>query len=289
MPYLFYNVPVIKCISFSDSGGEAEYYATYQAYFDLDAHTLQLSQGFSLGCPIDDGYSFRRGQTRELNDPKFLMKLPDLEDGKANIITVDLFLWESDHSTEDTKKIFSNVSAERLQQVYSDAKQVKKKAKDDFKKWLEDQGLGMLSSIASALGGAATGASFVGISKQVIPLLEWGIELAKSNSDDYVGMIRTELLYRKAAGKYEYRWILNGGAERKWIDAERAPLESATRVTQASNDNQIDVNTLMQVLLEEDARPMIELQSAVAKAPSPAAALQVADNAIRGLQPRLIA
>jgi hypothetical protein len=76
VPYLFFNVPVIKCISFSDAGGEAEYYATYQAYFDLDAHTIQLTQGFSLGCPIDDGYSFRRGQAKELNDPKFLMKLP---------------------------------------------------------------------------------------------------------------------------------------------------------------------------------------------------------------------
>lgn len=289
MSFLFFNVPAIKCIRFSDAGGEAEYYATYQAYFDLDGNSIQLSQGFSLGCPIDDGYSFRHGQTRELNDPKFLIKMPELQEGQTNVLTLDLFLWESDHSTEDTKKIFSNVSAERLQQVFSDAKQVKKKAEDDFRKWLDGQGLGMLGQIASSLGTAATGASFVAIAKQVIPLIEWSIELAKSNSDDYIGMIRTEILYRKNGGKYEYRRILNGGAELKWLDAETTPVVSATRVTQANNDNQIDVNTVMQVLLDQDARPIVDLRSAVAKTASPSEALQLADNTIRELQPRLMA
>src|SRR5690349_9636296 len=139
MPDLFLYVAVANGIQFSDAGGEAEYYWTYQAYYDLDANTMQLSQGFSLGCPLDDGYAFRPGDTRELNDPKFLMKLPELQENQSNVITLDLFLWESDHSTEDTKKVFSNVAAQKLQQVYSDAKQVKQKAQDDFLKWFKDQ------------------------------------------------------------------------------------------------------------------------------------------------------
>jgi hypothetical protein len=289
MAYLFFNVPVAKCIRFTDAGGEAEYYFTYQAYYDLDANTMQLSQGFSLGCPVDDGYAFSPGVIRALNDPKFLMKLPELQENQSNVITLDLFLWESDHSTEDTKKMFSNVAAQKLQQVYSDAQQVKKKAQDDFLSWFNEQGMGMLGQVASSLGGAAAGAAFVGVTKQLVPLLEWGIQLVKSNSDDYIGMIRTELLYKKVNGAYQYRWVLNGGAPRNWTHAEEAPLEMVTRITEASADNIVDAHTLMQILLDGDAKPIVDLQKELADKKDPLASLQLADDKLRSIKPTLLA
>jgi hypothetical protein len=289
MAYLFFNVPVAKCIRFSDAGGEAEYYFTYQAYYDLDANTLQLSQGFSLGCPLDDGYAFRPGDRKDLNDPKFLIRLPELQEKQSNVITLDLFVWESDHSTEDTKKIFSNAAAQKLQQVYRDAQRVKQKAQEDFLSWFKEQGLGMLGEVASSLGSAAAGVAFVGVTKQLIPLLEWGIQLVKSNSDDYVGMIRTELIYKRVNGAYQYRWVLNGGAPRNWTLAEEAPLEMVTRVTEASNDNILDVHTLMQVLLDGEAKPIVDLQAQLANKKDPLSALQLADDKLRSMKPNLLA
>jgi hypothetical protein len=217
------------------------------------------------------------------------MRLPELADGKDNVITLDLFLWESDHSTEDTKKIFSNAAAQKLQQVYSDARQVKQKAQDDFLSWFKGQGLGMLGDVASALGSAAAGATFVGVTKQLVPLLEWGIQLVKSNSDDYVGLVRTELLYRRVGDKYQYRWILNGGAPRAWTHAEQAPLEMVTRVTEASGQNIVDVHTLMQVLVDDEAKPIVDLHGELAKKNDPLAAIRLVDDKLRGIQPNLLA
>jgi hypothetical protein len=250
---LWFNVPTIKCVDHDDSGPHAEYYFTYQAYFDLDDQQRSLTQGFSQGCPLDDGYALRKKEERVVNDPKFLFNLPELEVGKSNVVTLDVYLWESDHSTIETKKVFTNAAALKLWEIYNAAAQQKQKTKDEFFKWLQDQGIGLVADAATVLGAsAAVGAAMVTVGKALIPFVSWAIDLAKNNSDDFVGMSRIQLVYKRLEQGYKYRRILNDGAGIAWIPNEERPLDVPVDIRAASGADHVAAHMLMQLVFDAE-------------------------------------
>ncbi len=233
--HLYYSLNKAKCIKFSDAGPHAEFYWTYRFYCEnkeQDKSDSLIHQGFSSGCSIDDGYDFKEisddvneGQ-RVLNDPFIKIKLPELKEGETNLISMFLYCWESDHSTVETKKLFSNESAQVLFDIYKKNQEKKDIAQKEFKDWLTDSGTGdFLGTLLSSTSGTASKV-FVECAKQLIKILDWAILLIKSNSDDYVGLNKTFLKYKKENGKYLYTWKYltpNGlsssdeGTHNRWI------------------------------------------------------------------------
>ncbi|MHC5066540.1 MAG: hypothetical protein ACYTG5_21500 [Planctomycetota bacterium] len=254
--YLHFNLRKAKCKRVSDAGSESEFYWTWQVYCQEPDHTL-LQQGFSTGCPIDDGYSYEPGFERELNDPRFTLELPEIEDAQTveeanwKKIVFDLHCWESDHSTVEVKKAFSNDAAQILLRLYEEADAKKKQAIKGFEDWLNNSSEDLLTSIIEAAGTTATGGAvkFLKLGLKVIPLIKAGIEVVKSNSDDFVGRTRTELIYGKVEGKYLYRWIHNKGAE-IWIREEQAPYFAQLEFLEANLDNEISCNAIFQTVHE---------------------------------------
>src|SRR5688572_14862990 len=108
--YLHFSLQKAKALRVSDAGSEGEFYWTWQAYIQGKGET-QLAQGFSTKCDIGSGLSFGPGEAiNNLNDPRFTIALPDLNDGEERNVVIDLHCWESDHSSEEVKSVFTNTA-----------------------------------------------------------------------------------------------------------------------------------------------------------------------------------
>jgi hypothetical protein len=244
--YLHVNMRHAKCLRVGDAGSNAEFYWTYQVFTEHRDNTY-LNQGFSLGCPIGGAYSYSPGDQRELNDPRFTVKLPDLNEGETRHFYIDLHCWESDHSTEEVKKVFTNTASERLFAYYLENEKNKKKTQEEFMKWLENEDNDLLTKIIDA---DPIILPYVKIARSAIPLIKWAVELVKSNSDDYIGISRSSLIYTKKDGHYQYRWMFNNGVE-TWIDEEEAPIYHEHRFQEASGNNEILAKLIYQLVFDE--------------------------------------
>ena len=166
--FLHHNLRNVKCLKVSDAGSASEFYWTWQIFTEKNSQTL-LAQGFSLGCPIDDGYSLTVGQQRELNDPKFTIEFPEIKEGESNKIALNLYCWESDHSSEEVKKAFTNSSVETLWKIYENQKQNKKKTQEEFLEWFKDSDNDFLNILTAS---SPSVAGYLAISRAAIPLIK---------------------------------------------------------------------------------------------------------------------
>jgi hypothetical protein len=108
------NLRYLKPLKVTDAGRGGEFYFTYQVYSEAAATLSALTPSFCIGCSIDDGVTARVGEQVEVNDPKFTIEQLKIDEGKTRHVVLDLFAWESNHSTVDVKKIFTNQAAEKL-------------------------------------------------------------------------------------------------------------------------------------------------------------------------------
>jgi hypothetical protein len=246
--FLHVNLRRAKALAVSDNGKESEFYWTWQAYTEDEKFTL-LRQGFSTGAPLETGYSFGPGATIELNDPKFTIELPKVSHGETKRVVLDIHCWESDGSTAEVKKLFTNDAVQKLWAIYEAAQYSKKRTMEDFEGWLDKSGLDLLKQAVGAISSAAVGG--VALAKEVVPLIKLAIQAIQNNSDDYVGMLRAEILVTGTAIGLKYRWIINNGVE-VWIEEEKAPYYVRHRFREASGDNEIETQFIFQPV---DAHP----------------------------------
>ena len=210
--HLHFNNRIARCQKSADIGSHGEYYWTLQMFMDDEENSL-LYQGFSTGPEIDSGYSLEPNEEREINDPKFTVNLPELKDGEERRIVTDLFCWESDYSSENVKKAFTNTAAERLWQIYEKNKKEKKESLDEFEKWVTDKDDSAISTFIESATSIAGVMPYVALAKSALPIVRSGIEVAKNSTDDFIGSNRVELFYKREGNSYRFRWLANQGIE----------------------------------------------------------------------------
>lgn len=246
--FLHFNMRRFKCLKKSDAGKMGEYYFTWRCYVDKNEKDLDLVQGFSMGCPVDDGYSMAVGDHRVLNDPKFSVELPRVAEGEHKRVTLDLFAWESDFSTEKVKKLFTNEAAAKLVEIYQNAQAGKDQTREDFLEWVFDDDNGFIDDLVNTgVLGASTLTPYVTISKALFKLGGWVFRVVRDNSDDYLGFTRAELHYTRQNGEILYRWIFNNGAE-TWLSGEKAEIFQDWRILDGGQENELDAKFLIQIV-----------------------------------------
>ncbi len=246
--FLHFNMRRFKCLKKSDAGKRGEYYFTWRCYVDKNENDMDLVQGFSLGCPVDDGYSMAVGDARVLNDPKFSVELPDVAEGENKRVTLDLFAWESDYSTEKVKKLFSNEAAAKLVEINSSAQQRKDQTREDFLEWVFDDDNGFIGDLVdTGVGTASTLTPYVTMSKALFKLAGWAFRVIRDNSDDFLGFTRAEIHYTRIKGEIVYRWIFDNGAE-TWLKGEKAEIFQNWQVLEGDQGNELDSKFLIQIV-----------------------------------------
>lgn len=249
--FLHFNMRRVKCIRHSDAGGFAEYYFAWRAYVD-GAKQVHVAQGFSLGCPADDGYSMRTGDERPMNDPKFTVDLPDVAEGETKRFVLDLFAFESDFGTLQVKKAFTNEAAQKIVELAEQSKASKDKLLKDFGAWLSSGENEIVSAlVTTGVIAASAVVPYVAIATAALKALSWVVDAIRSNKDDYLGQCRVEIIYTKVDGKRHYRWLFNDGAS-IWKDKEEEPFHQDWRIHEADGGNILDCRFLAQVVA---ARP----------------------------------
>lgn len=248
MPKLYFNLNKARCIRLKDFPGiRAEYYWTYQVYSTFDAKSV-LSQGFSSGCEIDDGYKFSVGQIRELNDPKFVIDIPNLPEGEENSITFDLHMFESDFSSPEIKKFFTNDSAQKLMAIYEAEGNRQKDAANKLYDWLGEDDSIVYEFIRSVAQGNPV-LKFIETTTKAIPLIKNVVSLIKEfDSDDYCNMSRIVIDYRNNNSSYEYRIINNVGIPTEWSKTYE-PHEKDLMFTSDNNKNSVAAQVILQFIV----------------------------------------
>jgi len=210
-----------------------------------------VAQGFSLGCPVNDGYSMATGDIRRLNDPKFTIALPNVNKGETKHLVLDLFAWESDHSTEETKRLFTNEAATKLMEIYEVTKKRKKKTQEKMIDWIESDDNEIVNALVSVgVTAASVVTPYVTVARAGIKIFSIVQEVIKSNSDDFLGTARASVIYtRLDDGRLLYRWIFNNGVE-SWFEEERPVIHQSWRIFEANRDNELDCKFIIQIAAE---------------------------------------
>jgi len=249
--YLHYRLKTLKCIKGDDRWGDPDYYFTWQVYQDDDATAL-LHQGFSTGCPIDEGHTVAEGQQIPMSDTTFTVALPDVAPGQQTRLWVDLFAWENDADTAMVKKLFTNVAATKLWQLYEQNQMQKQNHIDAFVQWIDEDGMAILQAALTAAGGPT--AAVIPIARAVFGLTKLAIQAISEEDDDLIGSVRTELIIaRDPSGRFKYRWITNQGAE-VVVDREVEPYYQTPVIRQANGKNVIGLNMFFQVIFDINDR-----------------------------------
>jgi len=249
--FLHFNLSNVKAMKVSDAGAASEFYWTFQLFTEEEGGaSSSLAQGFSLGCPVDDGYSLRVGEQRKLNDPRFTVALPEPVEGETRLVSMDLYCWESDHSSSEVKKVFTNAAAQEIMAIHEQSQANKRKAREEILRWLSSESNEVLQM---AMEGAAGVTPYVAMARAAVPLLKWVIAELRNNSDDLIGRSRTELFYAKQDGKLHYRWLVNDGVE-TWMDQEEAPYFHEHEFLEASGGNHVVASAIYQTVYEYQRR-----------------------------------
>ncbi len=241
--FLFFNADRLKCIRGSDAFGDPDFYFTWQVYIDKPGDLVPLHQGFSMGAPIDEGHSVAQGATIPLTDTRYTVELPPVAEGEEIKIVTDLFCWESDQSSAEVKALFTNAAASKLFELYEANQQRKEKTIKEFMDWIKNDGLNIVTIAAPQV------APFVPIINSVFGLIEIAIRAIKSDSDDFIGMSRTELFVSRKDGRFRYRYLTDGGVQIT-IDREVQPYFVMPFIREANGDNIVQLNALFQVIFD---------------------------------------
>lgn len=246
--FFHFNLRSATCIKNSDHvfGDNSEYYWTWLVYSQTeDNEDYNVAQGFSMGCEMDSGYDFNDSNSRyfRMNDPRFTVSLPEVARGESRKITFELYCWESDNSTIEVKKTFTNYAAEKLLKIWQETDAKKTKTKEEFLKWLEESDNSALAQIISM---AQIEANYLKIAKLSIDVIKWAIEIVKTNGDDFIGAKRCDLIISNEAEGIKYRWIFEDGTEKWMTDEEKIFKEISFE--SASRDNIVNVSALFQII-----------------------------------------
>lgn len=104
--YLHFRLKSLRCIKGDDRWGDPDFYFTWQVYQDTEPQAL-LQQGFSTGCPIDEGHTVAPGEQVTLTDTNFTFKLPALQPGEQTRVWVDFIQPEVDTAERMTRALFN--------------------------------------------------------------------------------------------------------------------------------------------------------------------------------------
>lgn len=246
--YLHLNCLKAHCLASGDGilDNYSEFYWTWSVYSDdKSSDEIQVAKGFSAGCPIDTGYEMNDSDSnyRELNDPKFTIELPEVANGETKKVRVELQCWESDHSSIDVKKAFSNDALQTMIGIYEKNLATKKQIIDEFYSWIDDDDNQFIEAIVSA---GVIDAGYLTIAKSLLPLCKIVYGYIQSNSDDLIGFFAADLFITNTNGKISYKWVFNNGSE-YLLDAEGKFYKEAT-FTQYNNKNSILLNILLEII-----------------------------------------
>lgn len=244
---LHLNVLNGRCMRFSDQilDKGAEYYFTWLAHYDVDDKFVNLAQGFSLGCPLENGYSFNTTNEayRTLNDPRFTIALPEIPKGQSRTVHIELYLWESDHGSVDVKKAFTNPAAERLWTIWTALDQKKTKVRDEFFEWLEGSDNQPLQELLNV---EIFNTTFIKLANAIIPIIKWSIDLVESNGDDLIGVFQADLVMEHTEEGIRYRWIFDNGAEIWLPQSNEDKIYREYEFDSADSKNRLISNILLQ-------------------------------------------
>jgi hypothetical protein len=249
--YLHFRLKSLRCIKGDDRWGDPDFYFTWQVYQDTEPQAL-LQQGFSTGCPIDEGHNVAPGEQVTLTDTSFTFKLPALQPGEQTRVWVDLFCWESDGETAMVKRLFTNQAAAKLWELYEANQLQKEKTIKAFMSWMDSDGMNILQTAITAAGGAP--AALIPIARSVFALTKLAIQAISEDDDELIGMTRTELVIaRSSEGKYRYRWITDEGAEVP-VEREVTPYYQTPVLREFNGENVVGLNMFFQVVFDLNDR-----------------------------------
>ncbi|MAT39295.1 MAG: hypothetical protein CL946_06800 [Ectothiorhodospiraceae bacterium] len=209
------------CNEWSDKlfDGASEFYWTWSVFLQKNDDDIDLAQGFSVGCPVNDGYAFNNThddkKERILNDPRFTVQLPEVPEGKTAVVRLDIHCWEADNNAEAVKKAFTNAAAQKFLQIYEEQQQRQKAALDKFAEWLDDEDDSIIQTLINA--GTLSSSTFA-VAKDIIGLIGAGVNLLQNSGHDYIGIWRAELFIENLGDRYRYRWRFDDGVEEWWDD-----------------------------------------------------------------------
>ena len=246
--YLHLNCLKAHCLASGDGylDAHSEFYWTWSVYSDSDSSDdIRISQGFSAGCPVDTGYEMNDDEDsyRELNDPKFTIELPEVADGETKKVRIELQCWESDCSSIEVKKAFTNSALQTMIEIHEKNLETKKKIIEEIYSWIDDEDNQFLEAIVAA---GVIDAGYITIAKSLLPLFKIVYGYIKSNSDDYIGLFAADLIIKNSGGKITYKWLFNNGSE-FWLDAEGKFFKEAL-FSQYNNENIIMLNILLEIV-----------------------------------------
>lgn len=243
------NLRNTTCIKHSDGfmGGEIEVYFTYMVYTETNSNTTNLSQGFSLGCPIDNGYSMDEDKFKykEMFDPKFSLDLPELNAGEKKKIVVEIYCWEADNSSEDIKKLFTNEAAKKLFEIYTNQGEKNTKTWNEFIDWIESDN----NLITQLVSQGIINTTYVQLAKASIPIVKFAIGMIKNNGDDLISRFKAELQLSHGENGIQYRWIFDDGTE-KWLNGEDK-IYKDVKFESADGSNELVSNILFQIVKDD--------------------------------------
>lgn len=246
--HLHFNNRIAKCQKSVDFGSHGEYYWTLQMFMDDEEQSF-LYQGFSTGPEIDSGYSLKPNEEREVNDPKFTVNLPELRDGEERRVVTDFFCWESDRSSENVKKTFTNQAAECLWKIYEKNKREKKESLKEFEKWVSSRDDNTIASFIEDVTSLTNVMPYVALAKGAVPLVRSGIEVAKNTSDDFIGSNRVELFYKRVGDSYRFRWLANQGIE-EYKGGFPVTFQQIFTFESGDRDEKIVTKSFFQIILD---------------------------------------
>lgn len=250
MRYLHYNLKRAKALRVSDAGRQSELYWTYSVYSpEKEGSKTLLRQGFSADPRIDTGDSFGVGDVRELNDPKFTVELPELHDGEERRVVVDIACWDSDHSTAEVKKLYTNAAMEKLWEVYEATERKKKRALETFMDWIDNSSDDFVAAAIAVAGTGGAALPYIALAKEAVPLIKAAVQLIRGNSDDWFGTERVELFYSRSGDDYRYRWLVNDGIESDY-GGQRDPYYITHHWLSDDGKNSVVGKAFLQVITE---------------------------------------
>jgi hypothetical protein len=244
--YLHFNLLSATCLKNYDNffGGNSEFYWTWTAYHEDTSNNVNLARGFSVGCPLDEGYEMNTGEKkyRKLSDPRFTIKLPELNVGEEKLLKIQIDCWESDGSTVEVKKAFTNEAVETLFKIYEQQKENKNKAMEGFEKWINDDSNDFLTNLTKIV---SVNMDYVVIAKSLLPLFKSVKKSVESNSDDLVGSFSVDLLIKKTTAGIEYFWLFEDGVTKGAKEDDK--IFYAYTFREYNDDNVVNVNMLFNI------------------------------------------
>ena len=218
--FLHVNLQSATCLRWADKifDGTSEFYWTWILYQEQGNDYIKISQGFSIGCPINTGYEFNTSDKkyRGLNDPYFTVELPEVKEGEQRQLHLEIHCWESDGNAATIKKAFSNSGAQKLFDIWNDQQQKRSKTNADFLNWLESSDNSLVTQLIS---GGFVNSGAISIAKAALPVVKYAIESLKNRAEEYIGVFQANLLIVKNDGIKEYRWTFDNGSE-NWVKEE---------------------------------------------------------------------